>query len=67
MPFIDVLAMAFVAFILIAIMMFAVEGFKVLLSDCWHRWYEWTPADEAGDQLRVCRKCNLTQTRNIKS
>lgn len=66
MEFVDMLAMAFVTFILIAIMMLAVEGFKVLLSDCWHRWQPWTPADGEGEQLRICRKCNLTQTRNIK-
>lgn len=67
MPFVDVLAMSFVALILIAIVMFAVEGFKVLLSDCWHRWLHWSTADSEGAQFRSCRKCNLTQKRNIKS
>lgn len=66
MPLVDVLAMSFVVFILIAVMMFAIEGFKVLLSDCWHRWLQWSTADKDGMQARSCRKCNLTQTRNTK-
>lgn len=66
MPLVDVLAMSFVVFILIAVMMFAIEGFKVLLSDCWHRWMQWSYPDPDGEQFRSCRKCNLMQTRKIK-
>ena len=66
MSFLEMLAMTLVVLFLIAVMMFAIEGFKVLLSDCWHRWQPWTPADGDGEQLRTCRKCNLTQTRKIK-
>lgn len=66
MLFIEVIAMCVVVFILIAIMMFAIEGFKVLLSDCYHRWLPWATPDSEGAQIRTCRKCNLTQKRNIK-
>lgn len=66
MDFTEVVAMSIVVFILMAVGVFAYEGFKILLMDCWHRWMQWSYPDPDGEQFRSCRKCNLMQTRKIK-